>query len=352
MTPDKKHIPDKITPRELTYIEKVWHTVAIVALLVILILITRVAFNVLLMALAGSLIAVYFHGLGDVIQRITKFNRLISMIISITGSVIILGLLVWFMGSKIQNQVAALSDTLPHTISSAKAKMAETPLGRKTLDYLSGDNSDKLMATARDFFSTSFGVLGDMYIILFLGIFFTVSPSLYKDGMIKLIPENSKPLAKCVLDRTSLALKGWLKGTMLSMVMIIILLPAALGIVGIPVALVLGLLTAILVLVPNIGSFAAMIPGVLLAWTISFNTAVIVAIIYIAVQTLVGNIVLPLIQKRMINLPPALTLISQLIMGALSGVLGIVLAVPLLAIVIILVDELYVKRISIPVSDS
>jgi len=84
-----------------------------------------------------------------------------------------------------------------------------------------------------------------------------------------------------------------------------------------------------------------------LALTISFNTAIIVSIIYIASQTIVSNIISPLIQKKMIRLPPALTLISQLIMATLSGALGIILAVPLLAIIIILVDELYVKKINL-----
>jgi len=80
--------------------------------------------------------------------------------------------------------------------------------------------------------------------------------------------------------------------------------------------------------------------------TIGGGTAVIVSLLYIVSQTIVANIVTPLIQKRMINLPPALTLISQLIMGTLSGALGIILAVPLLAILVILVDELYVKKIN------
>jgi len=114
---------------------------------------------------------------------------------------------------------------------------------------------------------------------------------------------------------------------------------------GIPAALVLGLITGILEIIPNLGPLIAMIPGVLLAFTISTNTAIIVALIYIVSQTIVANIVTPLIQKKMINLPPALTLISQLIMGTLSGALGIILAVPLLAILIIMVDELYVKKI-------
>src|SRR5579864_7298769 len=113
------------TPRELSYVLKVWQTVAIIALLVISILIVRVAFNVLLMAMAGSLIAVYFHGLADMIERRTKMKHRIAMIISIAGSFVLIGLLLWFIGSKIVTQVGELNNTLPHTISTAKAKLAE-----------------------------------------------------------------------------------------------------------------------------------------------------------------------------------------------------------------------------------
>jgi predicted PurR-regulated permease PerM len=334
------------TQKELSYVLKVWQTVAIIALLVVTILVIRVAFNVLLMAMAGFLIAVYFHGLADMIERRTKLKHTFAMIISITGSFILIGVVLWFIGSKIVTQVGELSNTLPHTVHTAKARLAETSIGQKILEYTSDDNSNKLGTAMAGFFSTSFGVMGDLYIILFLGIFFTAHPSLYKDGILLMVPKARKPLAKHILDRISLSLKGWLKGMLMSMVLIIILLSIGLSIMGIPVALVLSLITGILELIPNIGSLVAMIPGVLLALTISTNTAIIVAIIYIVCQTIVANIVRPLIQKKMINLPPALTLISQLIMGSVSGALGIVLAVPLLAILIILIDELYVKKIN------
>jgi len=332
--------------KDLSYITKVWYTVAIVAIVAIVILVARVAFSVLLMALAGCLISVYFHALADLIQRKTKWSRLISMLISTIGSFIVIGALLWFMGSKIQVQIAALSDTLPQTLHNAKAQLAQTPLGKKILEATNGGSSDKLLATAQEFFSTGFGILGDMYIILFLGIFFTASPALYQNGIILLMPPGAKPVAQRIINRSTQSLRGWLKGTMISMILIAILLPIALTITGIPLALVLGLLTAILVIVPNFGSFAAMIPGVLLALTISPQTALIVAIIYIAIQTLVSNIIAPIVQKKMINLPPALTIIGQLVMGALGGALGIIMAIPVLALLIILVDELYVKKIN------
>ncbi|MCO5935373.1 AI-2E family transporter [Mucilaginibacter sp. RB4R14] len=344
--PDRKPKPEKASGKELTYIEKVWHTVAIVALLVVSILIARVAFNVLLMILAGSLISVYFHGLGDLIERKTKWSRKVSMTISVAGTFLILGGLLWIMGTTIQGQIATLSESLPETINNLKAKLGQGPIGAKILQYFGSDNTDKVFATAQSFFNTSFGILGNIYIIIFLGIFFSTHPSLYKNGIIKLFPEQNKPMAKKVIDRTSQALKGWLKGMMLSMVLIFILISTGLSIIGIPVALVLALLTGLLKLIPNFGSLAAMIPGVLLALTKDLNTAIIVALLYIVSQTIVSNIVTPLIQKKMINIPPALTIISQVLMGVLSGVLGIILAVPLLSIIIILVDEIYIKKIN------
>ena len=345
MTEDKKST-EKMK-KELSYIGKVWQTVGIIALFIAVILIARVAFNVLLMVLAGILIATYFHGFADLIQRNTRLKRVFCMLISTIGTFILIAILLWFMGTKIQTQINQLSANFPHILSNVKTQLSKTDLGRKVLDGLSTDDSSKMLSTAQGFFGATFGVLGELYIILFLGIFFTANPSMYKDGILMLVPATKKEMGRHIINRISLTLKGWLKGMLISMVLAATLIGTGLSIVGIPLALILGLITGLLELVPNIGAIIAMTPGVLLALTISFNTAIIVSLIYIASQTIVSNIISPLIQKKMIRLPPALTLISQLIMATLSGALGIILAVPLLAIIIILVDELYVKKINL-----
>ena len=329
-----------------TYIQKVWLTVGIVALLVSAILIARVAFNVLLMIMAGSLIATYFHGLADFIERRTKWKRSFAMLFGVTLTFIILGLIFWFMGTLIQEQISQLSKTLPQTVAHLREKLGQSDLGRQILEATGNKPSGNIFDTARSVFTTSFGVLGDLYIILFLGIFFTTNPSIYKDGLLLLVPPRGKKMGHQIMDRISLSLKGWLKGMMVSMVLVAVMIGVGLSIVGIPGALVLGLLTGILEIVPTLGSVIAMIPGTLLGLTVSTNTGIVVAIIYIISQTITANIVNPLIQKKMINLPPALTLISQLIMGSVSGALGIIMAVPLLAITVILIDELYVKKIN------
>jgi len=335
---------DHSVKKELTYTAKVWQTTAIICLSITILLILRIAFNIFLMAFAGVLIAVYFQGLAGLLEKILKLNRKLASFTSIAGTLLLLILLTGFIGTTIQRQAAELSDALPNTVRTAREKLSHSTIGQKILKYSSGDNSQKLLDTASTLFSTSFGFVGELYIILFFGIFFTADPSLYKKGILSLFPKNKKNTGERMLHRIGIALKGWLKSILISMVLISILLAGSLALIGLPVTIVLGLFAGMLEIIPNFGPIIAMIPGVLLGLTIGTKTAVIVALTYIICQTIVGNLATPLIQKKIIHLPPAVTFMSQLIMGLLYGVLGIILAVPLLSIIIILIDELYVKR--------
>ena len=334
----------KTIKRELSYTLKVWQTTAIVCLSLITILFVRVAFNILLMTFMGVLIAVYFHGLADLIARKTKINLKFSLFISITGTIILLNAMIWIIGSTVQQQAAQLSHTLPQMISTAKIKLAGSAAGQQMLGYTSGDNSKKLLDTAGTFFSSSFGVIGDLYIIVFLGIFFTADPHLYKDSLLAILLPGQEIDGGLIWNRISTALKAWIKTKLISMVLITIVVALGLMIIGLPGTLVLGLIAGLLDIIPNFGPVIAMIPGVLLGLMISPQVAVIASLIYVACQTIVGSIFMPLIQKKMINIPPAITMVSQLVMGVICGLMGIILAVPILLVLAIIVDELYIKK--------
>lgn len=326
------------------YAEKVWITAGIVALLVILIFILKAAFNVLLMVFAGSLIAVYFHGFADLIARHTSLRHGLCLVIAVALTFIIAGLLAWFLGAKISEQVGEMTKDLPELIKSAEDKLKQSSFGRKALYYISGNNSQKLMSSFQQIFRTSFGVVGDFYIMLFIGIFFTLSPSLYKDGILKLIPPAGKADARRVIDRVSLTLKGWLKGMLIAMFLISILTVTGLSIIGVPMSLALAVMAGLLNFIPNFGPLIAMLPAVLIGLTISTNTALIIAVLYIIIQAIESNIVTPMVQNLMIKIPPALIIISQVLFGAITGGLGVILATPLLVVIIVVVDELYVKK--------
>jgi predicted PurR-regulated permease PerM len=168
---------DQSAKKELPFTTKVWQTTANICLGISIVLILHLAFNILLMVLGGILIAVYFHGLANLIHWKTKLNNRLAAICSVAITLLFLVLLVWFIGAKIQQQVSELSNVLPQTINTTREKLSHTTKGQKILTLTSGDNSQKLLDTATLFFSTSFGVLGNLYIILFFGIFFTADPS-------------------------------------------------------------------------------------------------------------------------------------------------------------------------------
>lgn len=342
MIKDPNSSPEGSTTSSFSH--KVWIVTGILTLSVILIFLLKAAFSVLLIVLASCLIAVFFHGLGDMIERWTKLRHGYCVLIGALVTLAFISGLFWFMGSTIQAQIAELNSDFPEMIAKARASLSHSFVGNKILESISGLDDKRIMSTAQGFFNTSFGVIGDLYIILFLGIFFTVDPSIYKNGIIKLTPVAGKKDARIVIDRIGVVLKGWLKGMLLAMFLISILTVIALTIFKIPLALTLAILAGLMNFIPNFGPLIAMIPAVLIGFTISVNMAIIIAITYLVIQTIESNVVTPMIQKKMINLPPALTIMSQVLMGTFSGFLGILLATPLLAIIIVLVDELYIKK--------
>ncbi|RXF70472.1 AI-2E family transporter [Arcticibacter tournemirensis] len=327
------------------YTQKVWITLGIIALLVILIFILKAAFNVLLMVFAGSLIATYFHGVADIIETRTQLRRRWCVMLSVSLSFIVAGLLFWFLGAKISEQVGDMSKELPDLVKTAEEKLKQSSLGRKIIYYISGNNSQKLMTSFQQIFRTSFGIVGDFYITFFIGVFFTANPNLYKDGIIKLIPPAGKATAKRLMDRISYTLKGWLKGMLIAMFFISILTLTGLTIIGVPMGLALAVMAGLLNFIPNFGPLIAMIPAVLIGLTVSVNTTLIIVALYLLIQAVESNIVTPMVQNAMIKIPPAMIIISQVLFGTLTGGLGIILATPLLAVIIVTVDELYVKKL-------
>ncbi|WP_018614549.1 AI-2E family transporter [Segetibacter koreensis] len=328
-----------------TFPQKVWITGGIFGLIAVLLLFLKATFNVLLLILAGSLIALFFRGLSDLIERKTKWKQGICLSISTLGSVLLIVLLFWLIGAKVQSQIAELSDTLPSTVQNAKEQLNQNPLGQKIVQKISSPKAQKkAQGVIQTFFKTTFGVFGDVYVVIFIGIFFTVAPQLYKNGFVKLIPKKGQPKAENVLNKIGDNLKKWLKGKIFAMFVVFILTAIGLVILGVPMWLVLALIAGILNFIPNFGPLIAMIPAVLVGLMQGPSTAALVAGLYIAVQVAESNFITPMVQKRLINIPPALIIIAQLLISPLTGGWGLVLATPLMVIIMVVVQELYLKR--------
>ena len=320
-------------------------TISRIAIVVILIWLFKTVFSVLLLLLAGSLVALYFRGLAGLLLRITRISKSAALTISIVGSLLLLIGFFYVAGNSIQQQIAQVNETLPPAVENLKQQLNKTALGRNILEKIeSSDNEKRIMNVAQSFFRSTFGILGDIYIVIFLAIFLTASPRSYINGLLKLVPPTRKPEARVLLERLGYSLTRWLKGQIFAMVVVFSLTSIGLIIMGIPMWLVLALIAGLLNFIPNIGPLIAMIPAVLIGFLVGPITALIVAALYIFVQVLESSVITPQIQKKMIEVPPALIIIAQLFMGVLSGGWGLLLATPLMVVVIIVVQELYIKK--------
>lgn len=314
-------------------------------MVIILLWLLKEVFSVLLLLLAGTLVAMYFRGLAGIFQRHTRMSQGWALTISIIGSLLLLAGFFYIAGNSIQQQVDQIKETFPPAVENAKASLSKSSLGRSILEKLEdGNNDQRLMNVAQSFFRSTFGIIGDVYIVLFIAIFFTVSPKPYTTGFVKLFPPSKKPVAREVIEKVGYTLKRWLKGQIFAMLVVFVLTSIALIIMGIPMWLVLALFAGLLNFIPNIGPLIAMIPAVIIGFLQGPVTAIVVACVYILIQTLESSLITPQIQKKMIKVPPALIIIAQLFMGVLTGGWGLLLATPLMVIIMVLVQELHIKK--------
>ncbi len=146
-----------------------------------------------------------------------------------------------------------------------------------------------------------------------------------------------------MLDNIGNNLKKWLKGKIFAMFVVFVLTSIGLLIIGVPLWLVLALIAGLLNFIPNFGPIIAMLPAVLVGLLQGVDTALYIAGLYLLVQLLESNFITPTVQQKLVSIPPALILIAQLIISPLTGGWGLVLATPLMLIVMLLVQDLYIK---------
>jgi predicted PurR-regulated permease PerM len=191
-------------------------------------------------------------------------------------------------------------------------------------------------------------------VTVFFGVTFTLmNPRPVFGAMFALVPERHHPRALIILQRTTRFMPGWAGATLLGMLSIGLLVFLLMWpILGITDALVLGLIAGVLEAIPFIGPVLSAVPAVLLAIGQGGMTPLWVILAYVAVQTLENNVIVPLLVARGMKLHPLAVIFSMLLCVAGFGLLGVLVAAPLVAIVTIVHDELYRKRLLPTVTDA
>ncbi len=195
------------------------------------------------------------------------------------------------------------------------------------------------------FLSSTVAVLTGLVLILFLSIYIGMEPDLYKRGLLHLVPHRARGRAGEVLTAIGVTLRKWLLAQLVAMVVIGVVTTLALTLLGIKAALPLGIIAGLLEFIPMAGPILSGIPAVAMGFLDSPQKALFVALAYAGIQFFENHLLIPMLMKEGVDLPPVLTLVGLAVMGVVFGFLGVLVAVPLLAAIVVAVKLLYVEGV-------
>jgi predicted PurR-regulated permease PerM len=321
------------------------------------------------------LLAIYFvHQVREVVL-VFLLTLLLSIIISAPvdylahkgmsrgwGTLIVLGsltlvfvLVALALAPAVGNQVRQLVETLP-TILSDVQNLVERVSSALRLGGGTVPDSQQLIDSAQNFlsgdtFSAVLGVgasvahiLSLALVVLIATIFVVARPGPLVNGLVSFFPAGRRERVREILGKMYRAVQYWFLGQLAYMVLVGVLFTIALFIIGVPFALLFGILAGLLSFIPIVGPLLYMIPPALVAFFEDPIMALWVVLVYLVLQLLESNLFHPVVMSRAIALHPAVIIFALLIMGTILGVIGILLAIPLVAALKVLVRELWIKR--------
>jgi predicted PurR-regulated permease PerM len=208
--------------------------------------------------------------------------------------------------------------------------------------------TQQLAGAGRHFFavfSSTLSVLGGLIIILFVAVFVAVDPGLYHAGLMHLFPHRARRKAGEVLSATATTLRRWMVMQLIAMLAIGVVTTVVLLLLGIKAAIALGIIAGLLEFIPYLGPILSAVPAIAMAVVDGPDKAIYVIIAYVAIQQLEGSVIQPLLMKEGLDIPPVLTILGQALLSLVLGFLGLMLAVPILATIMVPVKMLYVRDV-------
>lgn len=303
--------------------------------------------DLLLLTFAAVVLAAVFDSMAHQIGRLTRLPRGLALTLAI---LLLLGVLVGIFaafGAQLAREFDTIRQQIPVALGAIEARLDAWGLGEqvRTLAKSGASDLSSVLRGAGGYAIQAGSGLADFALVFVGAIFFAIQPGCYRAGLLLLLPKRAEGVAHKALDDVTVALKGWMVGQLVSMIVVATLTWAGLALLGVPAAGGLGLIAGLLDIIPFVGPIIAAVPAVILAFTVSPATALWTIGLFLLIQQIQGNILQPLIQKHAVDVPPAVLLFAVAGAGILFGMLGVLLAAPLTVVVYVLVQRLYVQTI-------
>ena len=292
----------------------------------------------ILLAFAGILLAIVLYGASRALADLTKLPRLVMLAVVVLTVALFFFLVFATAGPTLAQQIAQLARGIAAgatTLTKELASFADQANLLQNVDLvqlLSGFLSPWGIATGATSFALSIvGLVSAGLIVLFFGIYFAADPDTYVQLVARLAPEERRGATLQMMYETGDLLRRWLIGQGISMALIGSFTYVGLLILGVPIAFVLALFAGLAGFLPYLGPIIGAVPMVLVAGGESLDLALWVVGLYALIQFLESYLLTPLIQARAVSMPPAVVILSQLVLGAVFGILGLALATPIAA---------------------
>ena len=302
------------------------------------------------------------------LMRRFEMNRLVAIVVSVIGFFVILALIGLPISRTIATQFNVLaSEVIPQGLEQARESITGEAIVEQfpfLEGVIAGDNNDLISDDLiNQFISQVTDALGRLggtvlpvvggvantilsaLIIFFLSMYLLAEPQHYVNGIIKLTPIWYRDRMRTILRKIDSTLRAWLAVTAVSMVVVAVLTGLGLAVLNIREWLALGVLAGVLSFIPNFGPVVALVAAVPVAFVQARENVLWTVVIIYGVSFFQSQVVSPVLASERMNMPAILILLGQIIFGFFFGFLGLMLAVPLSAVVAVLVDEIYVKDV-------
>ncbi|MDR5682633.1 MAG: AI-2E family transporter [Armatimonadota bacterium] len=282
-----------------------------------------------------------------------------AILLVVLGVFAALGLIVTILVTPIVQQAAGFLQSIPGYVRDAEAWVAGMRAQHPWIPDLSRwiarlpaevENLAQYFTTAAGFFGRFVSGVFTTTMVIVISIYMLIEGPQIKRGFLRLWPPAQRPLVGDVIEEIGRKFSGWLRGTFVLSLFIFVTITTGLLALGIPYPFLLGLVAGLMELVPNIGPFLGAVPAVLVALFQPTWKLIAVVVLFVVVQQVELNYVVPRVMKRAVGLSPILAIFSLLVGGALMGIIGVLLAVPVAAALQVISQE--VVRATLPHSES
>jgi predicted PurR-regulated permease PerM len=342
-----KHIGETLIVADQLPLAAFARRVLVVIALVALACLLWRAVDVLLLVLGAVVVAVLLRACAEPIARRTPVSKGWAVVATAIAISLILLFAGWLVGAEVRAQVADLIDRLPPAWQLLQQRLGVHDLGQWLAEQAQtgAASADSVLNSLVGVTTTLGSAFANLLLVVVGGAFLAGEPELYRRGLVKLVPgERARERLGDTLDTTGRALRRWLLGQLLSMTIVGVLTGLGLWLIGVPAPLALALLTFLAEFVPLIGPVVAAVPALLLGLAQGWGTALWVLLLYLAVQQVESNMITPLVQRKVVELPPALTLFGVVALGVVLGPLGLILGAPLLVVAVVATKKLWVRE--------